>query len=155
MQKITCSFTGHRIISAPEKLSAALSEIIKKLSGFGYIWFQSGGALGFDLLAASCVLSLRENGLPIKLRMVLPCRDQADRWTNAQKEHYEKILSSADEVVFLSEGFTNDCMHERNRRLAETASVIVAYMKTPASGTGYTVKFAEGLGVKIINLADL
>ena len=155
MQKITCSFSGHRIISAPEKLSAALSEMIKKLSDFGYIWFQSGGALGFDLLAAEAVIALREGGLPVKLRMVLPCRDQSDRWTAAQKEHYNNILSRADEVVCLNESFADGCMHERNRHMAETSSVIIAYMKTAASGTGYTVKFAESIGVKIINLADL
>ena len=65
-----CAFTGHRPGKLPwgydEKAATCmefkfrLRESLEYLIGKGYVDFLSGGALGFDLMAAEMVLSLRE-----------------------------------------------------------------------------------------------
>ena len=47
--------------------------------------------MGFDTLAAQEVLNLRKQYKDIKLILVLPCRDQADRWKAEDQEEYEKM----------------------------------------------------------------
>ncbi len=157
MSGTTCSFTGHRQIFHihSEALPKALERVILQLYDSGYRWFQSGGALGFDLFAAESVLRLRERLPELHLRMILPCRDQAKRWGAADRTRYENIVNLADEVVCLQESYTQFCMHERNRELVDTASVIVAYLMREHGGTAYTVKYADSKCKKIINLADL
>ncbi len=156
MQDKTCSFTGHRQILHihSDSLPQILSRTISKLAESGYVWFQSGGALGLDTLAADAVIALRKQ-YDIKLRMVIPCRNQAERWTQAGRAHYNDILKLADDVVILNEKYTPFCMHERNRMLVDTSSVLVTYLTREKGGTAYTVKYAASKNKKIINLADL
>ena len=58
----------------------------------------------------------------------------------------------ADEVVYISEEYTETCMKERNRYLAEEADIIVAYVSRYASGAGQTVRMAKSLGKQVYNL---
>ena len=157
MSDITCSFTGHRQIFHihSEVLPAALDDIIMKLHSSGYNWFQSGGALGFDLLAAESVLRIRNSSSDVHLRMILPCRDQTKHWNCAERKRYNSIIGLADDVIFLQESYTQYCMHERNRMLVDTASVIVSYLMHEHGGTAYTVRYAKSKCKKIINIADL
>ena len=76
-----CCFTGHRYLPADR-----LGEIKKRLEAEseaclrqGVILFETGGALGFDTMAAHTVLRLRE-GYAVRLRLVLPCPEQAKLW---------------------------------------------------------------------------
>ena len=153
----TCSFTGHRQIFHihAESLPSILEQIILKVFNSGYIWFQSGGALGFDLLAADTVISLRRSIPDIKLRMILPCRNQAERWRASDRAHYNNVISLADDVIFMQESYTPYCMHERNRALADTSSLLISYLTNNHGGTAYTVRYAESKSKKIINIADL
>ena len=50
--------------------------------------------------------------------------------------------------------YTDFCMGKRNQMLVNASSVCLAYLKTKAGGTAYTVRFAKSRGVKVINLAD-
>lgn len=156
MQDKTCSFTGHRQILHIH--SATLPDLIErtvlKLSEAGYTWFQSGGALGFDTLSASTVIRLREQ-CGIKLRMIIPCRNQAERWCRADRAHYNELLGLADDVIILNDSYTPFCMHERNRMLVDSASVLVSYLSRERGGTAYTARYAASKNKKIINLADL
>lgn len=155
MKKLTCSFTGHRIIANAHKdmilyrLDATIDALIEK----GYVDFCSGGAMGFDLVAADMVLKKREAGKNCRLVMVLPCRNQTKGWSAAMVREYERILSLADEVIYVSEEYYDGCMQARNRRLVDDADVVVAYITKSFGGTAYTVKYAEKSEKKIINLA--
>ena len=78
----TCAFIGHR----PEKMPWGKDEngplgvefkfrlrvALEYLIGRGYTDFLSGGARGFDTIAAEIVLSLREAYPWIRLTMVCP-----------------------------------------------------------------------------------
>lgn len=152
----TACFTGHRELSLfqipfiKRKLKKALEELIEN----GYLYFGAGGALGFDTLAAQAVLELRKKYSRIKLILVLPCKTQADRWPEADKEEYESIKNQADKVVYTSEEYTRDCMFKRNRHLVDYSSICICYLNKDSGGTAYTVNYARSRGLEIINIAD-
>ncbi len=58
----TCCFTGHRCIpnGSLDNLKRQLKQEIEKLIQQGVIYFGTGGALGFDTLAAEAVLELKK-----------------------------------------------------------------------------------------------
>lgn len=155
MKQYTCCFTGHRKI-APEQQSAVvrrLKETVEQLILDGYCYFGTGGALGFDTLAAQCVLSLKNQYPHIRLILVLPCRTQTKGWNVQDIKIFEEIKADADKVVCLSDQYTPDCMFRRNRYLVDHSSLCVAYMTRPRGGTAYTVAYALQKGVPVIRLS--
>lgn len=153
----TCCFTGHRKIP-PEKLkdiSWRLKATLVQLIENGYLYFGTGGALGFDTLAAQTVLELREQYTHIKLILVLPCETQAWSWKEKDIEIYEDIKRQADKVVYASKEYTRGCMHKRNRHLVDNSSACIAYLTESTGGTAYTVDYATKHGLTVFNIADL
>ena len=150
----TCSFTGHRRIeSAHEsKLSNLLSRAIKYAYDNGCRKFITGGAIGFDTLAAREVIKFRISHPDVSLVLALPCVNQDENWSLAQRDSYSYTLSMADEVVYVSEEYTDTCMRERNRYLAEECDMLIAYAARYASGAGQTVRMAKELGKQVYNL---
>ena len=110
--KESCCFTGHRILPAGElpALRAALRREISNLAEAGVGRFLAGGARGFDMLAAQEVLWLREERYALELVLVLPCPEQADRWNARERQAYREMVQEADEVIYVSEVYTPDCM---------------------------------------------
>ena len=154
--QIVC-FTGHRIIGGAEtnQLWNITSETIKNLIKKGMQIFISGGAIGFDTLAAQVVLRAREHNPNIKLIMALPCKNHEARWREADKKAYRHLLDNADEVVFVSEQpYFDGCMEKRNQFLAKYSGVCVAYMKRGRSGTSQTVRMARERRLSVINLGE-
>ena len=151
----TCCFTGHRKIplnqleSVTQRLRDAVIASIKD----GYLYFGAGGALGFDTLAAKIVLELRTIYPEIKLILVLPCLDQAEKWNEEDKEEYERIKSLADKVVYTSGNYFNGCMQRRNRHLIDNSSLCICYLTERIGGTAYTVNYARDKGCMVVNLA--
>lgn len=78
MKECTCCFTGHRKLPKEkiEQLIVALDREVDRLIGQGVTTFISGGALGFDQVAASLVIAKKEMGRDIRLVFALPCRNQ-------------------------------------------------------------------------------
>ncbi len=155
MKEKTCCFTGHRIIPPEEReeLVRKLEETIAHLYQQGIRYFEAGGALGFDTLAAQAVLRLREKCPGIKLTLVLPCLSQTKGWRPEDAAEYERIKSQAVEVIYTSQEYTRGCMHKRNRYLADHSGVCVCYLTRNSGGTAYTVRYAKSHGLEIINLA--
>lgn len=92
--KVAC-FSGHRNLPQDStELQANLEKAIIELIEQGVVFFGNGGAVGFDALAATTVLKLKEDYLHIRLVMVLPCppEQQSSRWNDEQKKRYYKIL---------------------------------------------------------------
>ena len=154
MKNQTACFTGHRHI-APNELetvSQSLETVLVELIEKGYRYFGSGGALGFDLLAAQAVLNLKEAYPQIRLILVLPCADQTKFWNKSEIDYFEKVKSQADKVVCLSEKYYSGCMHKRNRHLVDNSSVCISYLRKHSGGTFYTVEYAKTQKVKVIEL---
>ncbi len=156
LREKTCCFTGHRIIPSNTlpKLKKQLRETIKALVESGICFFGAGGAIGFDTIAAETVLELKNRYPQIRLILVLPCPEQADRWNLTAKARYEQIKQQADKLVYTSEHYTSDCMYRRNRHLVDGSSVCVTYCTHNTGGTAYTVKYARQCGLRIIPLCN-
>lgn len=150
----SCCFTGHRKLSVDDRIRIfhRLRDVITELIEQGYWHFLAGGALGFDTLAALTVLDMKADYPQIRLTLALPCVSQTSGWGEEDRERYEHIKATADEVVYTSQEYTRGCMHKRNRYLVDNSSVCVAYMTVPAGGTAYTVKRATEKSLRVINI---
>ncbi len=149
-----CSFTGHRVIA-----SAHMDTVREKLkSGVEYAYTQGcrdflcGGALGFDTMAAEAVINFRASHAEARLVLVLPCRDQANGWSDSDREKYEHILSVADEIIYIRDIYVDGCMKERNQYLADECDMLICYLNSPRSGAGQTVRMAKSLNKPVYNI---
>ncbi len=149
-----CCFTGHRILSdsISKILRYELYNVIEELIKEGFNIFRTGGALGFDTIAAETVLKLKIQYPNIKLVLMLPCKNRTKSWDQEDIMRYEAIKLQADDVIYISEKYTRGCMHLRNRRLAEESSICVAYCTRSTGGSVYTVKYAYQQQLKVILL---
>lgn len=151
-----CCFTGHRTLppSVAVALCHALDRHIEALAARDVTEFRTGGALGFDTLAALRVIDAREKNPALRLVLYLPCRTQSDSWREGERALYADILSRADEVHYVSDVYTAGCMHMRNRALVEDSDVCLAYLTKSRGGTYQTFAYALSRGVTVVNLAD-
>lgn len=152
----TCCFTGHRDISAVtfQQLAERVEPLLMRLIDNGYEYFACGGALGFDTFAASYISSLKMRGFPVKLVLMLPCRDQAAKWNAVDKQVYANLLGRADEIIYISESYYTGCMQKRNRALVDASSACICYLTSAGgSGTRQTVEYAQKKGLALVNVA--
>lgn len=148
----TCCFTGHRNIPTAyrETIQKKLYEEINKLADDGYDEFISGGARGFDLLAAMSVMAVKKKHSKIKLHLIIPCADQARKWNDSDKALYEYILNHADSKETLHNSYITGCMHERNRKMVDSSQLCVAYLTRDFGGTKSTVEYAIKKNIKVV-----
>ena len=151
---MVCSFTGHRRIEPEHRkmLVDLLGRAVEYAYSEGCRTFMTGGAIGFDTLAAREVIRFRMTHSDVRLVLVLPCIEQDAKWNEAQKESYNFTLSVADEIVYVSEEYTKSCMAKRNSYLAEHADLVIAYLNRKNSGAAQTVRMAESLNKRVYNL---
>ena len=156
MENKSCFFTGHRYAPFDTLLIVKTGHVIIDLIEKGVTDFYAGGAIGFDTFCEKLVLSLRKKYPQIRLHLILPCPPeiQTAKWTDVQKEEYNKILNDADDVKIISDSYDKNCMKKRNARLVELGDICLCYFneKDKRSGTGQTVRMAQKAGKKIINL---
>ncbi len=150
-------FTGHRQLEKENigALTNALRICLRILINAGVDRFFAGGARGFDTLAALCVLELKKEFPHISLELILPCKNQTKFWSEDDREIYLSIINRADRVEYLHETYTSNCMHDRNRRLVESADICVAYLIHSGGGTAFTVAHALKNSKEFLNIADM
>ncbi len=155
MRDRTACFTDHRKIPVKqydaiyERLKATIVSLIER----NYRFFGAGGAIGFDTMAAQAVLAIRNQYPHIRLILVLPCRSQAEKWSEYDRAIYEHIKAQADKVVYTAQEYTKNCMHLRNRHLVDNSNVCICYLTERTGGTAYTVSYARMQGIEVINIA--
>lgn len=152
-----CCFTGHRHIEASEFpiIGQRLKDTMRKLIKQGVVFYGCGGAIGFDMLAGFVTLELKKECPAVKLIMVLPCRNQDNKWLLRDKANYRKLLAAADKIVYVSEQYFEGCMAKRNAHLVQNSGTCIAYLKhTARSGTAQTVRMAREKGLTVFNLAE-
>ena len=154
-QEKSLFFTGHREVYRTEGSDAfgLLCATVRSFAEKGYIYFITGGAMGFDTMAAECVLKLKDEFPHIKLILMLPCREQTAKWGVWDTKKYDGILSKADDVIYVSENYTKECMFQRNRAMADASSACIAYCSKSSGGTAYTISYALKKGIPVTNLA--
>lgn len=152
-----CFFTGHRIIAARKRnalKSRLRAEILNKIND-GVTVFISGGALGFDTMAAEEVLEMKRDYGDIRLCLYLPCIDHDAGWTYGDRQKFCDIKERADEIYYVTKGaYSEGCMQKRNRAMVEAADCGIAYMVNSLSGSAQTVRLAEKKGIDVVNTAD-
>jgi uncharacterized phage-like protein YoqJ len=99
------------------------------------------------------IISKKEQGADIRLNFALPCRNQDEKWTDKQKQLYCSLLSEADEIYYVSEEYTPDCMRERNQYMVDNSVFCICALVKDISGTGQTVRYAQQQGLQVINVA--
>lgn len=129
-----------------------LNLTIKKLISLGYTSFISGMALGFDTMAAECVLALKNEGYKISLECAIGCENQYKEWNSEQQERYLGILSRADKVTIVFNEYFPGCFLKRNEYMVESSALVVAYPTKQKGGTAYTIEYAKKKNLKIIVL---
>ncbi len=151
MKEQTCCFTGHRNIAKTdyETVYKNTKIEVENLIKNGYRFFGTGGAIGFDTIAAKVVLELRQQYNSIRLILVLPCKNQTQNWNAADIKTYNEIKSQANKVVYSSQQYEKGCMLKRNRHLVDYSSACIAYLNRRQGGTAYTVNYAEKCGLTI------
>ena len=163
-----CSFTGHRDLP-PEKRDALRSLLRRTLRTLaldrGMSVFLTGGAMGFDRMAAEEVLALRERYGGIRLFLFLPFPGYDAKWPRGERAALADLLKKADGyyalITFTSEpGFcAADAYYPgvyfaRDRMLVNLSSVCVSYLEKTRGGTFYTVSYAKDAGIEVIPLAN-
>jgi len=158
-----CCFTGHR----PEKcgfryesgcgefvlLCDELEERLREALDSGIDTFYCGGAKGFDLLAAEKLLTFRADK-KFRLIVVIPFEGQADSFSPEWRARYDYVLAAADERICLSDEYFRGCYNRRNRYMVDHSELVIAHYDGSPGGTRDTVKYAEGKGIRVINVGE-
>lgn len=160
---ITCCFTGSRPEHigfdandplALEALRRDLDRAIRKAAANGYTDFICGMSRGFDLWAGEIVTALSEQ-LGIRLHAAIPFRGQTNGWSKQDLVIYENVLRACSSTYILSENYTRDAYHARNRFMVDNSSLVIAWNTGRGrGGTDYTCQYARKKQVTIINLAN-
>lgn len=157
MRSARCFFTGHRIISNKDKerLEKIIIKLVDKLESDGIYEFYTGGALGFDYIAAMAVSEVKKKKPHICLRLCLPCFGSEKKWTSEEKYNFQMLKTQCDSFEYISkEEYFDGCMQKRNEAMAMMCGTCVAFCINPRSGTRKTIEFAETNGCRVINLAE-
>ncbi len=151
----TACFTGHREIKENYNvLFLKVYSIVENLIKKGYLYFGSGGARGFDILASEVVLKLKKKYPNIHLILVLPFFNQYEKekgWSREEIYKYKNIKEKASKIVYTQKTYSSGCYFKRNRHLVDFSSVCICYMHKMSGGTAYTVWYAISKGLIIIN----
>lgn len=149
-----CCFTGHRFISKEHMniIEKNLPIVIDSLAERGVTEFISGGALGFDMLAAKAVIQARERNAGLRLILALPCMNHNCNWKNADKADFDCITAMSDEVIYVSDNYYDGCMLRRNRYMVDKSRHCIFYMAYPRGGTAYTVRYALDADLEMHNI---
>ena len=152
----TVCFTGHRHISPDQRAAVALAlqKEIQRQIELGATCFRTGGAVGFDTMAALEVLRMKRNHPQIRLELILPCPSQPVKWDAADVRLYNRILQAADGHRYVSPGYYEGVMQLRNRALVDGSDVCIAYLRSAQGGSGYTAAYALRSGLEFVSLCD-
>lgn len=146
---------GNRLVPRghAERIAECLEAKILKLASLGVTRFFTGGNVGFETLAAQVVLKAREEHPEIRLALVLPSKDQSEKWPANVVKIYEDIKEHSDEVIYTSESGGRGCLLRRNRYMMDESDYCLCYLIKSSGKTAELVRYAEKTDHPIINIA--
>lgn len=163
----TVCFSGHR----PEKLpdgGSECSQVIRTIKSIlykeildsidnGCTTFVTGLARGVDLWAGEMIMELKAQGMPLRLVAAAPYRAHGSSFKGKDRFVLGNIFLKADEIVYVCENYSRDCMRLRNEYMVDRSDKLIAVVSDYRSGTGQTIRYAERkrLEIKIIDAAKL
>lgn len=148
-------FTGHR----PEKLTRSESAIkkdlekeIRQAAADGLNVFITGMARGVDIWAAQIVLTLRSEGNDVKLICASPYSGFESGWSREWQRQYKELLSAADFVKYVCEGYGRACFQIRNEWMVNHSARVIAVFNGEKSGTKNTIDYAVKIAVPVVRI---
>ena len=151
----TAAFTGHRFVDASlrEHVKKRLTRAVLDAYGNGIRNFISGFAIGFDMMAAEEVVSLKQTYPDITLTAAVPFKGQACRFNFYDRKRYDRLLEMADEVIVLSESYYPRCFLDRDEFMVKNSSKLIGYYDgREKGGTFYTIRKAMAQSIPIVNV---
>lgn len=159
-RETTCCFTGHRPGKLPwgddesDPRCAALKQTIRreleKAYDRGYRHFICGMAQGCDLYFCEAVQALRDERPGVTVEAAIPCETQADRWPQADRERYTRLVGLCDFETMVQHHYDRGCMLRRNRYMVDRSSLLIAAFDGSKGGTLYTASYAMKHGVEVV-----
>lgn len=160
----SCCFTGYRPAKMPflenledsqyKRFENKLIDAIFSLPDEGCKTFYSGVAMGFDIIAAECVILLKKarpnDG--IKLICAIPFEGQASKYPPAWLERYKAVLAEADEIVTICKQFSRECYQKRNVYMVDNSDIVITWFDGQSGGTKNTLNYAKKRNLTIVNL---
>ena len=145
MKTTTCFFTGHRKLPPHkiEQITKRLNREIVNLISEGVTTFISGGAAGFDMIAASLVAAKKEMGANVHMIFALPSKKHDSLWNEKQRIFYMGLLAEADEITYVSENY-----------MADSSAYCICALMCEDSRTAQVVRYAIEKGLQIINVIE-
>lgn len=105
-----------------------------------------GMANGCDIAYGIAALELKDEGYPIRLHCVLPCKNY-----NLSNTWYKMLKDEADEWVELSEDFYKGCDNVRDQYMVDNSDKLFAIWDGNKSGGVWsTIRKAQKKGIDII-----
>lgn len=151
--------TGHRLHKLPgyrgERTDkrireALLSVALEALDEWQPDEVISGMATGWDLAVAMAAMVSN-----IPFRAYVPFEGQCRLWGRADQEAYRGLLDEAKEVRVISPIERNSAYVERDELMVDHSDHMAAlYCGDPRSGTGVTLRYADGWLVPWTNYAE-
>ena len=158
-RKETVCFTGHRELKTDKNcLFMQVYTTVETLIEEGYRNFCTGGARGFDALAAEVVLQLQEKYPYIHLILILPFYNQyihEKGWSDAEVAQYHHLKCKASRIVYVQQSYHSGCYYQRDRMLVNLSSVCICYQYKNTGGTAYTTRYARKRGLSVLQCSAL
>lgn len=162
----SCCFTGYRPSKMPfpadesdpeyKRFENKLIDAVFSLPEEDCKTFYSGVAMGFDIIAAECVLLLKSARPSDGIRLIcaVPFEGQAKKYPPEWLERYKRVLAAADEVITVCEHYSRDCYRRRNEYMVDHSDIVVTWFDGRSGGTRNTLQYAKRRGLRIVNLVD-
>ena len=150
------AFIFHQGDEAYLALESRIEEAILQAVDDGCTSFICGMAKGFDLVAGSLVVALKESWAELtdlELVAVLPFGGH-DYSGEPWRTLHQMVLNAAGEVITLASKYHPQAYHDRNRYMVDHSSRLICYYDGKKGGTAYTVKYAGEQGLAIVNVAE-
>ena len=161
---LSCCFTGYRPQKFPFELKRSDPDYIRfenrliteiaELVNENCLTFYTGMAMGFDIIAAECVLTVAaaKKSSAVRLICAIPFPDQAKAYPPEWKKRYDDILAQSDQTVLISNEYYRRCYYDRNRFMVENSDFVLTWFDGSPGGTKNTVEYAKSKLRKVINL---
>lgn len=145
MKEKICTFCGHRTIfdnTVREDINHTILDLIENHS---VTKFYSGNMGSFDYICENELLNIKKIFSEVKLCWIAPYFTQ---------EINKELNCDYDEIIVLDSSQTHykRAIPERNRYMVRKSDFLLCYLRHDYGGAYDTMKYAEKLGVKIINI---
>ena len=145
------TFCGHSSFQACQVDENKVLDILEENVGCAPVEFYLGGYGNFDSFAYSCCKKFKEAHPQATLVFVTPYITE-----EYQKNHLSYLKMDYDCIIYpaIEDKPLRFAIAYRNKHMAESADLVIAYVKHSSGGAYKMLKHAQRLKRKIINLAN-